>query len=244
MKILLIGDIHGNIEALDAVLTKEVDKIGNVIVLGDIVGYMANPKEAIDSVKDFDCILGNHDYAMCNTEMIWWFNSVARQALTWTKKQLREEDFTFLKGLPFQRIYKNENFTVVHGCLGDDPFEYLLDIYQAEKNFKLMSTDLLFVGHTHVPIIWQEDSLENIKEFTTIDYDKEILLDEHLKYIFNIGSVGQPRDGDSRSCYVIYDTEKYSVCYRRQEYDINKTVRKIAENNLPRFLYERLTLGV
>jgi len=242
MKILLIGDIHGNLEAIETVLEKERD-VDKVVVTGDMIGYMPNPIEVLDITKNFDCILGNHDYTVLNPERLDWFNPIARQALTWTKNQLRKKDLDFLKTLPFKREYCEENFTIVHGSLGIDPFEYLFDAFQAEQNFKVMKTNLLFIGHTHVPIIWERNKKNNIYEIE-IEYNKELLLNKSSKYIFNIGAVGQPRDKDPRSCYVIYDTEKYSVCYKRQEYNINKTVQKIIENGLPKFLFERIMIGI
>lgn len=242
MRILLIGDIHGNLEALESVLLKEKKNVDKVVVTGDVIGYMANPREVLSIVKDFDCILGNHDYTVLNSERLEWFNPIAKQALLWTKEQLKEEDFDFLKTLPFERNYYEEGFTMVHGSLGTDPFEYLEEDFQARQNFKIMKTKILFIGHTHVPIAWEEGKGKNIYD-VEIEYDKEILLEKSSKYIFNIGSVGQPRDMDPRACYVIYDTERYSVCYKRQEYNVGKTVQKIIENNLPRFLYERIMIG-
>ena len=242
MKILLIGDIHGNLEALQSVLGEEKD-VDKVVMTGDAIGYMANPREVLDIVKNFDCILGNHDYTVLNPERLDWFNPVAKKALVWTKKQLRKEDFVFLKELPFQRSYEEEGLTVVHGCLGVDPFEYLEMDFQAKENFELMKTNLLFLGHTHVPKVWQKDRNKDIWNLAKIEYNKEMFLDKSSKYIFNIGSVGQPRDNDPRACYAIYDTEKYSICYKRKKYDIGKTVQKIIENNLPRFLFERIVVG-
>lgn len=243
MKILLISDIHGNLEALINVLynNQNVDKI---IVLGDIIGYMPNPNECIQLVKDYDCILGNHEYAILNPARLDYFNPYAKEALLWTKGQLTSGNISFLKQLPFKISYPEFNFTVAHGSIGIDPFEYIEEVRQAGTEFELMDTDILFIGHTHVPKVFIMDKKENsIETLDIIGYDIPISIDKNKKYIFNIGSVGQPRDRNPDSCYAIYNTIEKTVEYKRQPYNTNVTVRKIIENGLPRFLYERIIIG-
>lgn len=250
MKIGLISDIHGNLEALEAVLkylsTKE--KVDKIIVLGDIVGYMTNPNECVRLTKSYDCIQGNHDYTVVHEKDLGWFNPVAREALIWTINKLTNENKGILKNLPLTKIYEKENFTISHGTLNSpEEFLYLDGIFEAQKSFKLMKTQLLFIGHTHVPqyfVLHKDNSSENIKMISEINYKQEIGLQENKSYIFNIGSVGQPRDYNYRSCFAIYDTDKKTVKYIRLPYRVRTTAKKIKKNNLPKFLYKRILIGM
>lgn len=250
MKIGLISDIHGNLEALEKVLeylsTKE--KVDNIIVLGDIVGYMANPNECVQLVKKYDCIQGNHDFAITDIEFLNYFNPIAKKALLWTIDELTIENKNILKNLPLTKLYENEDFTISHGTLiSPEEFLYLDNIYDAYENFQVMKTKLLFVGHTHVPkyyVLDKSNSPATIEMTSHINYDYKIQLEENKSYIFNIGSVGQPRDYNNKSCFVIYDTVEKSIKYIRLPYDIEKTAQKIKNNNLPSFLYKRIFLGI
>ena len=199
MKIGLISDIHGNLEALEVVLeylsTKE--KVDKIVVLGDIVGYMANPNECVQLTKNYDCIQGNHDCTVVYEEDLDWFNPVAKEALIWTINKLTNENKNILKNLPLTKVYKYEDFTISHGTLNSpEKFLYLDEIFEAYESFKLMETQLLFIGHTHIPqyfILHKNDSSEDIEIVSKINYKREIQLQENKNYIFNIGSVGQPR---------------------------------------------------
>lgn len=253
MKIGLISDIHGNLEALEAALgyLSKKEKVDQIIVLGDIVGYMANPNECVQLVKNYDCIQGNHDCTVVYEEDLDWFNPVAKEALLWTINELTDENKNILKDFPLTRIYKEKNFTISHGTLNSpEKFFYLDEIFGAHESFKLMETQLLFVGHTHVPqyFIRHGDSLsgnlENIEMVSKINYKREIQLQENKNYIFNIGSVGQPRDYNYKSCFAIYDTDRKTVKYIRLPYKVRKTARKIKKNRLPKFLYKRILVGM
>ncbi len=250
MKIGLISDIHGNLEALEVVLeylsTKE--KVDKIIVLGDIVGYMANPNECVQLTKNYDCIQGNHDCTVVYEEDLDWFNPVAKEALIWTINKLTNENKNILKNLPLTKVYKEENFTISHGTLNSpEKFLYLDEIFEAYESFKLMETQLLFIGHTHIPqyfILHKNDSSEDIEIISKINYKREIQLQENKNYIFNIGSVGQPRDYNYKSCFAIYDTDKKTIKYIRLPYNVRKTAKKIKSNRLPKFLYKRILVGI
>lgn len=250
MRFGLIGDIHGNLEALERVLdfllTRE--KVDKVIVLGDIVGYMANPNECVQISKEYKCIKGNHDFAVIHPERLDYFNPVAKEALIWTMNELTDENKAILKKLPLVRSFKEHNFTISHGTLRKpEEFLYLMGNIEAYRNFRLMKTQLLFVGHTHVPQYFVADknsSMLNIKMINDIDYEKEIKLSKDNKYIFNIGSVGQPRDHNFKSCFVVYDSIKTTVKYIRLSYNVRKTAQKVIQNNLPTFLAKRILIGV
>ncbi len=250
MKIGLISDIHGNLEALEAVLkylsTKE--KVDKIIVLGDIVGYMANPNECVRLIKNYDCIQGNHDCTVVYEEDLDWFNPVAKEALIWTINELTDKNKDILRSLPLTKIYKEEDFTITHGTLNKpEEFLYLDGTFEAQRSFELMETQLLFIGHTHVPkyfILHRNDSSENIEMISEINYKQEVQLQENKKYIFNIGSVGQPRDYNYKSCFVIYDTDMKTVKYIRRSYNVRKTAKKVKNNHLPKFLYKRILIGM
>ncbi len=250
MKIGLISDIHGNLEALEVVLEylstkEEADKI---IALGDIVGYMANPNECVQLTKNYDCIQGNHDCTVVYEEDLDWFNSIAKEALIWTINKLTDENKNILKNLPLTKVYNEENFTISHGTLNSpEKFLYLDNIFDAYESFKLMETQLLFIGHTHVPqyfILHKDNSPEDIEMVSKINYKREIQLQKNKSYIFNIGSVGQPRDYNYKSCFAIYDTDKKTVKYIRLPYKVRTTAKKIKKNHLPKFLYKRILVGM
>ena len=249
MKIGLISDIHGNLEALETVLEylSAKEKVDKIVVLGDIVGYMANPNECVQLTKNYDCIQGNHDYTVVYEEDLDWFNPIAKEALIWTINKLTSENKSILKNLPLTKIYE-EDFTISHGTLNSpEKFLYMDRDFEAWESFKLMETQLLFIGHTHVPqyfILHGEGSPDTIEIIFEINYRREIQLQENKKYIFNTGSVGQPRDNNYKSCFAIYDTDRKTVKYIRLPYNVRKTARKAKNNQLPRFLYKRILIGI
>ncbi|EKD26681.1 MAG: Metallophosphoesterase [uncultured bacterium] len=241
MRYALISDVHSNLEALEAVLSdiskRHVDKI---ICLGDIVGYGASPRECINLVKK-NCnaiLLGNHDYAVGGGVSLEYFNDNARKAVEWTRKFIDEEDVNFLSSLP--SILKEERTCFAHGTL-HSPLEwgYILDEYQALLSFSEMyENNVCFIGHSHIPIAFQMDLHV---EWMGFYHHLDILND--VKYIINVGSVGQPRDGISDSAYAIYDAEKFSVDLIRVNYDIKTAQKKIINAGLPKFLSERIGYG-
>ncbi|MBA5851145.1 metallophosphoesterase family protein [Clostridium sp. cel8] len=244
MKYFMMSDIHGNLEALESACeilkSFSVDK---VIVLGDIVGYMCNPNECIDIVKKFECIKGNHDYAVTHMEMLHWFNPMAQYALKWTKNVLKHENYEFLEELPYKRDYNN--FTVVHGDISSPKkFNYLLgEGYLVNINFQKMENPILFVGHTHYPCIFEKNEIGDIRCIDKKLGDCITLDIKHNKYIINVGSVGQPRDGNEKGCCILFDDELFEVRYIRFKYDINSVVKKMMKNHMPELLYTRLYAG-
>lgn len=242
MRYGIFSDIHGNLEALGAVSQSiKDDRIDIIICLGDIVGYGANPIECIELIKKIKpiIIMGNHDSCCADILGIDKFNAYARLALDWTKKILRKEDREYLASLPLIHD-EGDLFTAVHGTL-DDPedFHYMLSSYDARESFRLMSRDVLFLGHTHVPGIFEMDDKKHVvySQKTVID------ISPSKKYIINTGSVGQPRDRDNRAAYVVYDTVKKNIEIKRVFYDFNITEEKILRQKLPEFLAYRLGAG-
>lgn len=246
MRTALISDIHGNLEAIEAVLADIAEQnVDRIVCLGDIIGYGPNPKECIDRIQHVDlCILGNHDQgALFDPE---GFSGTAERAIYWTRSQLEDKSdernparWQFLSELP--RVIREDKVMFVHGSARAPLSEYVFpeDIYNPKKMdslFALVQTQC-FQGHTHVPGIFTSD--HQFISPQEID-GKFAVRDQNL--IINVGSVGQPRDLDCRSCYVIWDQE--TIEFRRVEYPIELTQQKIMEiDELDDFLGDRLLEG-
>lgn len=249
MKRAIISDIHGNLEALQAVLAHIADQsIEEVFCLGDIIGYGPNPCECLDLVIDRCqvCLLGNHDQgAMFDPE---GFNSGAERAIFWTREQLENSGgnrdqvtrrWDFLGMLP--RIERADPWLYVHGSPRNPVNEYVFpeDIYNQKKMEKLFGliTKGCFQGHTHVPGVF----LESL-EFITPDQTDNVFHIKDEKFMINVGSVGQPRDGDSRSCYIVQEDDQ--ITFHRVEYNIEATAEKIYQTaDLDNFLGDRIKEG-
>ena len=239
MKYAIIADIHANLEALDAVL-KDIkgQACTHYACLGDVVGYNANPKECLDIVRDMDmpCVKGNHD-AYCseegNTE---GFNPYAAEAVNWTRRQLNEEDSRWLRELKYLKLVAS--FSIVHATLdGPQRWGYVFDRLAAAASFTYQNTAVCFFGHTHVPVAFIRTN-----EVRGGTYSK-FKIEPGRKYFINVGSVGQPRDGNPKAAYVVYDLDESSIELRRVDYDIAKAQTKIRKVGLPERLAERLALG-
>jgi predicted phosphodiesterase len=243
----IVSDIHGNLEALQSVL-QDIKSQGcdRVVCLGDVVGYGPNPCECLDIVTTLDaCVLGNHDYgALIDPE---GFSSAAEQAIFWTRKQLESANdpnaalrrLEYLAKLP--RMITEGNILFVHGSVRNPLNEYVFpeDVFNRRKMEKLFSMvqGYTFQGHTHAPGVFSTNM--QFARPDEINYKMELPDD---KAMINVGSVGQPRDGDWRSCYLILEGNR--IEYRRVEYDIDTTVNKIfAIAELDNFLGERLREG-
>jgi predicted phosphodiesterase len=239
MRYGLISDIHGNFEALSAVLCFLADKnIDKYLCLGDTVGYGAEPSRCLKTILDIDCelIAGNHDFAAVGKIGIDYFNIFAKESTLWTQQHLSEEDKKLLGEQPLVREYGN--FTLAHGSLyKPQAFDYIQTIIDALYSFRELSRQILFIGHSHVPITFIESDSVSFSINPTIEIQKD------RRYIINIGSVGQPRDEDPRSCFAIYDTDAAIVQICRVAYDIGATGKKIIEAGLPEINAERLKIG-
>lgn len=240
MRYAIFSDVHANLEAFERVLAAyENELIDKYLCIGDIVGYAANPRECIKIIrgKNIATVAGNHDWASTGKFDIDYFNPYAKAAVAWTRNKIEKSDIDYLNDLNL--VYKEDDFTLVHGTLiNPEYFDYMFEPENAKVSFGAMDVSLCFVGHTHVPVTF-------IKEGRKISYSKNNLIDIQLQkqYIINVGSVGQPRDRDSRACYSIYDSEEKVVQIKRVEYDIQATQTKIINSGLPLFLAERLALG-
>lgn len=241
MRYAVIGDVHGNLEALNAVLLSLKSKhIDEYICVGDVVGYNTDPRECIEIIK-YLCpksVAGNHDFACTGKFDLKWFRGVAKSAILWTKNVLDNEEKEYLSGLKY--VLKFGDITLVHGTLFEpEGFHYLTNLDYAARSFALLDTRICFVGHTHIPAVQAIDREGEVSYL----FDEEINLEDDLRYIVNAGSVGQPRDYDNRSCFCIYDTEKGTIEIKRVGYDFRITQKKIFLNKLPEELAFRLAWG-
>lgn len=241
MRYGLISDIHGNLEALQAVY-KEIDKLGvdEILCLGDVIGYGPDPEKCLELVRERANVIlaGNHDHAPIGLVDVTYFNTYAKRAVEWTAAKIGQEAREFFESCPL--IHTFENFTIVHSTpLNPSAWEYILSIDDAVENFPHFDTRVCFIGHSHVPVIISKSSQEQIQ----VQRLGSLILQDDYKYIINIGSVGQPRDLDPRAAFATFDDASFSYELHRVKYDIGKVQRKILERGLPPFLAERLALG-
>ncbi len=239
MRLAIFGDIHANLEALNAMLADaQAQGVTDYVCLGDIVGYAANPHECVEIVRGLGCpvVKGNHDEQASATEDLAGFNPLAEEAINWTRKQLSEEDKDWLRNLKMVRQVRD--FTIVHATL-DTPTKwgYVFNQLDAEASFTYQHTQLCFYGHTHAPRAYVRDGSVRSQML-----DK-LVLEPGKKYFVNVGSVGQPRDGDWHAAYCIYTPNEQRVDLRRIEYDIWSAQDKIVAAGLPQRLADRLALG-
>jgi predicted phosphodiesterase len=239
MKFAIIADIHGNLEALQVVLadTRE-QKCTHYACVGDVVGYGANPSECLKIVRDMGmpCVKGNHDEYCSVDQQLDGFNAHAAEAVNWTRKQLSDDDRQWLRDLKYFRLVTS--FSMVHATL-DVPqrWGYVFDKLAAAASFTYQNTSVCFFGHTHVPVAFIRDT--QVRGGT---YSK-FKVDSSKKYFVNVGSVGQPRDNNPKSAYVVYDVDEGVIELRRLEYDIAAAQQKILDAGLPPRLAERLAYG-
>ena len=229
MKFAVIADIHANLEAFQAVLAdSKAQACTRYAFLGDFVGYCADPKACVDIVRAMiaPCVKGNHD-EYCSTDLpLDGFNPAAAKAVQWTRTQLSEDDRKWLRELPFVRSV--QDFTIVHSTLKHpERWEYVFDRLAAETSLAHKETPVCFFGHTHVPVAFVRDSI--VRGGTYTDFKVQ----PGKQYFVNPGAVGQPRDGNPKAAYVIYDMGKRTIELRRVTYDVATTLRKIRDAELP-----------
>ncbi|MGZ8937924.1 MAG: metallophosphoesterase family protein [Limisphaerales bacterium] len=239
MRYAIIADIHANLEAFNTVLADaKAMNCTHYACLGDVVGYNANPKECLDMVRamNMPVVKGNHDEYCSSETDLEGFNPHAQEAINWTRSQLTEDDRTWLRDLRYIRLVAS--FSIVHATLdGPQRWGYVFDKLAAAASFTYQNTSVCFFGHTHVPVAFVRDSV--VRGGTYSKFKTE----PGKKYFVNVGSVGQPRDGNPKASYVVYDLDESSIEIRRLDYDIGTTQRKILEAGLPPRLAHRLAEG-
>jgi diadenosine tetraphosphatase ApaH/serine/threonine PP2A family protein phosphatase len=235
----VLGDVHSNWEALNAVLRDaQVQGVSRYVCVGDIVGYNADPVRCLDAVRDLNCLTvrGNHDHCCSHDQRLNDFHPLAANVIDWTRGQLSEAQIQYLKGLRLTRV--TSGFTLVHSTLDmPEKWGYVFDTLEAEAHFNYQTTSLCFCGHTHVPVIYEKYA------GATRHVTADARLAVGRKYFVNVGSVGQPRDGNPRASYVLYDSDRKTVQFRRVEYDVRATQDKIRRAGLPERLALRLEAG-
>ena len=242
MRYLILSDIHANIDALGAVLAAAApwDK---VLVLGDLVGYGAEPNGVIDAVRDLApvaVIRGNHDKAACGLDDGSNFNQVARFAAAWTNDQLTPENREYLRGLPQGPVEIDGRMQICHGAPFDED-HYIFDAGDAQQALEAASRQVCVFGHTHLPVIFTATA-GRLAADVPEDAPTSLPIADAARYLINPGSVGQPRDGDARAAFAFYD-EAGVFEFRRVEYDIAAAQRRISAAGLPQSLANRLRIG-
>ena len=243
MRYAILGDIHANLDAFEAVLEDIRARGGfdELWCLGDIVGYGPEPHACVELLRRHKhvCIAGNHDLAAVGKIGISSFNAPAAQACQWTTQQLTAEDVEYLESLPLES--KQGDFSLVHGSPRQPVWEYLISVDDACDNFSYLGTEFCLVGHSHLPLVFGQDRSGHctggrLSAETKLGYAGQRL-------IVNPGGVGQPRDGDPRASYVIYDSDCQVMYHYRVSYDVSSTQAKMRELRLPASLVLRLTYG-
>jgi len=246
MRYLILSDIHSNDEALAAVLARVRRKrVDRVVVLGDFVGYGANPNQVIDRIRNVRkpkrLIRGNHDKVVCGVESGDLFNPVALQAARWTTDKLTARNLKFLETLPLGPASVDGAFAICHGSPRDED-AYIFTDYDAYLNFRETDAAVCFFGHSHVPCVFTLEPHGILVELVQGDRVRYALR-KGLRYLINPGSVGQPRDRNASAAYAIYDAARSVVQFDRVPYPAEKARDKIYKAGLPHILGDRLLVG-
>jgi len=239
MRYAVIADIHANLEALEVVLNDaKAQQCTHYCCVGDVVGYNANPKECLDIIRSMGMpvVKGNHDEYCSTEDNLEGFNPHAAEAVSWTRKQLNPDDRKWLREFKYIRLVAS--FTMVHATLdGPQRWGYVFDRLAAAASFTYQNTAVCFFGHTHVPLAFVRDSVVRGGTYS------KFRVEPGKKYFVNVGAVGQPRDGNPKAGYVVYDLNEQTIELRRLDYDVPKAQKKILDAGLPQRLADRLAVG-
>jgi len=241
----IFSDIHANLPALESVLrSMDSRKVQRRVCLGDIVGYGASPNECTVLVKEHSdvCLLGNHDNVALKREPYSEFNAYAKIAMEWTWAHLSESTKEYLKSRPY--MVEEKEFTFVHSSpMAPACWHYIADLDSALEAFSYFKNSYCFVGHTHSSVLVATNREDPYREIPVISEGPLYRPQQMEKILVNVGSVGQPRDRDSRACWCLADSECNWIEFIRVEYDIQRAQNLMRKENLPMFLVERLALG-
>ena len=244
MTYLILSDVHANLEALDTVLAA-AGTYDHVLMLGDLVGYGANPNEVIERLRALPSVTfirGNHDKAATRQASVEHFNHLAKFAVQWTTDQLTPENFEWLAALPVGPLAVDELIEICHGAPFDED-AYIFDELDAVRALKVSTRPLCLFGHTHYPVTFElsSDSFDMVGPAAA--GEMQVQMRNGSKYLVNPGSIGQPRDGDPRAAYAIADTVQLRVELFRLAYPVEETQEKILKAGLPEVLAQRLSVG-
>ncbi len=268
MKYAILSDIHANSDAFEAVLAKCADLgVDKYLFLGDLVGYNAAPRRCLDMARELNflaSVRGNHDeYTISGNTELAGFNTNATLAIQWTRQQLTDDDFDYLDRMPLTAAVPGTPLMLVHATLDSpDTWGYVFDSHHAVGNFSYQRTQVCFCGHSHVPVAFDKAPLavgrklveviegweknlyypEADTDFRFAD-EMPVVLEKGHKYLFNIGSIGQPRNGDPRSSFAVYDDNANTVTRYRVPYNVAAAQEKIRTAGLPERLALRLAAG-
>lgn len=239
MRYLILSDIHANLAGLDAVLADAADRYDTIVNCGDVVGYGPDPNEAIEfcRARCAAIVRGNHDKAVSGLTELEWFNPIARKSVEWTTANLQPDHASWLAGLPQGPVQFN-GFTLVHGTPYDED-EYMVDPFDVRYAAEWLTTGVTFFGHTHL-----QGGFELHRNGVRVLEHPDFVAEDTSSFLINPGSVGQPRDGDPRAGYALYDTETRVVELRRVDYDVDRVYQRIVRAGLPEVLALRLYRGV
>lgn len=240
MKVLILSDIHANLEALESALQQaDYDRVW---VLGDLVGYGANPNEAVDAIRQLQphwIVRGNHDKVCCGLADPNNFTDLARESALWTQRQLTREHLDYLSSLP-QGPLTETPWAISHGSPLDED-EYLISEDQVWMQMSFFAERICFFGHTHVPMLYRRSG--QMRQASYVDDSTQLSLDANSQYFINPGSVGQPRDSDPRGCLAVLETESASLRFIKFTYPLQEAAQRIREAGLPDLLAQRLYIG-
>ncbi len=246
MLYLILSDMHGNHDALQAVLRRVRRKrFDATLVLGDLVGYGAGPNQVVEAIRDLPGtvhrIRGNHDKVIAGIEDGENFNHAALAAARWTTEHLTPANLRFVRELPQGPVEIDGDFSICHGSPLDED-QYVFSMFDAWEIFSRHAGDLTFFGHTHVPSMFAIRGRETKVALLRGD-SGTIQIEAGVRYLINPGSIGQPRDRDPRAAYMTYDSKRKLVRWQRVEYPIERAQQRIVKAGLPRMLADRLALG-
>jgi predicted phosphodiesterase len=242
MRILVLSDIHANLSAFESVLENAQDDWDIIWCLGDVIGYGPDPNECVSLLRQNEhmSLSGNHDWAVLEKLDLKSFNADARAAIQWTQSMLTEDNCAYLKDLPSIAIA--EPFTLAHASPRHPVWEYVLDRTSAAENFQEFDTPYCLVGHSHVPMIFEQLGKHEVEWYAPL-YDRQVSLNDN-RLIINPGSVGQPRDYDPRAAYGLLDLDDMTWEHRRVSYPVEKTQSRMTDLGLPERLISRLEYGL
>jgi predicted phosphodiesterase len=247
MRYLILSDIHSNLEAFQACVQRATQaSYDSVLCCGDIVGYGPNPVEAIDGVRGLNAltIRGNHDRVAAGLDEATQFNPNARRAVYWTRAVLSDSHREYLARLPVGPLNVSADAQMVHGALTHED-DYIFTEADADENFLLAEKRITFFGHSHFPVAFWSDGGDSCSQAMSYEFDEFIAVkcESGKSLLINPGSVGQPRDGDPRASFAIWDSDRGRIEFYRVEYDIKTTQEKMRAADLPTYLIDRLGHG-
>ena len=247
MKIAFLGDIHGNLQALEAVWARlEAESPDRIYVVGDLVGYGADGKACLEWIRDKadGVCLGNHDAVVCGKMIPFGFRRESLAPLERCRRDLPTDDVAWLASLPYVEVFPDEGWTLVHGSLtAPKMFPYVTGPGDARACFAKLRTPFCCLGHTHVPGVFYEPFPGSLPLWSDLP-EGLAALPEKGRLLLNPGSVGQPRDGDRRAAWALFDSQARTVEVIRVDYDVQEAAGRILEAGLAPFLAERLFLGI